>query len=309
MLCAVDRVRIRCGSVFSTGRELGTAVRTDEAIRQLRADPKHSSLIESAYLDADVSVAAERYSRSPEFAELLSWFGNGVSGKRILDVGAGRGIATHAFLSHGASSVVALEPDPSPIVGREAITELTDGRNVEVVDCLAESIPLEDESVDIVFGRQVMHHMTDHAQAVKEMVRILKPGGRLVMIREHVVDGDRQLRSFLRGHPVHQLAGGENAFALSIYCNAFEQAGCLGLSVIGPWDSVVNAAPIAQTREELASPGASFLEYRFGVWGRRIALVPFVKPTVSALAKLPRAGRLYSFRWSKPDVRPYSSVT
>ncbi len=57
----------------------------------------------------------------------------------------------------------------------------------------AESLPLEDRSVDYVFANMYLHHVESPPAAIREMARILKPGGRLV-----ITDLDRHDFDFLR---------------------------------------------------------------------------------------------------------------
>ncbi|MCS7287484.1 MAG: class I SAM-dependent methyltransferase [Anaerolineae bacterium] len=57
----------------------------------------------------------------------------------------------------------------------------------------AENLPVCDESVDYVFANMYLHHVESPFQAIKEMVRILKPGGTLV-----VTDLDEHSYEFLR---------------------------------------------------------------------------------------------------------------
>lgn len=272
---------------------------TDAAILLLQSDERSRALVRDAYLDEDLAEAASRYSASPEFAEVLRWCGGSVAGTTVLDIGAGRGIATWAFLQHGAALVHALEPDGSEVVGRAAMERLPLG-SAQVHAGVAESIPLPDGSVDIVFGRQVMHHMQDLNAAVAEMVRVLRPGGSLIMVREHVADNPRQLRRFLQGHPVHRLAGGEHAFRLDQYLHAFDAAGCARLAIIGPWESVVNSAPIVNSTEDLGRIGAAALANRFGSRGEWLARLPLAARLVSAWLQRDRPGRLYSFVWKRP---------
>lgn len=61
------------------------------------------------------------------------------------------------------------------------------GRNLAAFDnvtlCLAEGValPLDDGSLDAIFANMYLHHAPDPAQAIQEMARVLKPGGRLVL--------------------------------------------------------------------------------------------------------------------------------
>ena len=61
------------------------------------------------------------------------------------------------------------------------------GRNVEFRIGNVEHIPLPDGSVDSVIGNMILHHCPNPDLAVKEMVRVLAPGGRLVLsdLQEH----------------------------------------------------------------------------------------------------------------------------
>ena len=52
---------------------------------------------------------------------------------------------------------------------------------VELRRGLAERLPLRDASVDCLFANMVLHHVEHPAQAIAEMARALKPGGRLVL--------------------------------------------------------------------------------------------------------------------------------
>jgi G-rich domain on putative tyrosine kinase len=79
-----------------------------------------------------------------------------------------------------------------------------------------------------------------------EFFRVLKPGGRLVAVREHVISGKKDLPAFLSCHPLHRLYGGENAFLLTTYRNAMLQAGFTINCVLSPLSSVINYAPYTE---------------------------------------------------------------
>ncbi|HEX4700393.1 MAG TPA: class I SAM-dependent methyltransferase [Actinomycetes bacterium] len=54
----------------------------------------------------------------------------------------------------------------------------------------AESIPYDDASVDLVVGHAVLHHIPDVELALREVLRVLKPGGRFVFAGEPTTFGD-----------------------------------------------------------------------------------------------------------------------
>lgn len=101
----------------------------------------------------------------------------------VLDVGAGTGFLT-TEAAKIARKVIAL--DFSRAMTNEALSK-TNGENVEFKIGDVEKIPLEDSSVEVIIGNMILHHCPNPAIAIKEMVRVLKPSGRLVLsdLTEH----------------------------------------------------------------------------------------------------------------------------
>ena len=237
---------------------MGSQMTTEEAVLFLRRDPAEAENLRDAYLDGDVPGAARRFAASAEFAEALALV-RGVEGKSLLDVGAGTGIASWAFASAGARRVVALEPDPSDVVGQGAIRSLGRGDVIEIVGAWGEKLPFPDGEFDAVYARQVLHHARDLAALVRECARVLRPGGRLLACREHVVDDEAQLREFLASHPIHRLAGGEHAYPLERYVGAIEEAGLRLEKILGPGGS-----QLSLSRSFAGSTGACSVRSRHG---------------------------------------------
>lgn len=269
---------------------------TAEAVRVLRADPNYASVIRDSYLDQDVRAAAERFLQSAEFAEVSAVLGDRLRGSRILDLGAGVGMASYALARSGAGVVYALEPDPSDVVGRGAIMKLSPGIPIELLDGVGEEIPLPDEAVDVVYARQVLHHTKNVKHVMREAARVLRRGGLLLVCREHVVDDEGQLQQFLAEHPIHQLAGGEHAYPLDVYLEAIASAGLVMRKVFDPWDSIINAFPSVRTRDELSRYPDIVLKERFGQTGTLLRFVPGVRSLVWRRIRAEAyPGRLYSF--------------
>ena len=95
----------------------------------------------------------------------------------VLDVGAGTG-----FLTEGAAKIArkVIALDFSEAMMSEARAKLGQG-NIEFKIGNVEQIPLPKASVDAVIGNMVLHHCPSPEAAVREMVRVLVPGGRLVL--------------------------------------------------------------------------------------------------------------------------------
>jgi ubiquinone/menaquinone biosynthesis C-methylase UbiE len=54
-------------------------------------------------------------------------------------------------------------------------------RNVELRDGVMEAIPLDDDSVDVAISNGVLNLSTRHSRALAEIMRVLRPGGRLAI--------------------------------------------------------------------------------------------------------------------------------
>ena len=95
----------------------------------------------------------------------------------VLDVGAGTG-----FLTEGAAKIArkVIALDFSETMTGESRMKLG-GRNVEFKIGNVEQIPLPDASVDAVIGNMILHHCLNPDVAVKDMARVLVPGGRLAL--------------------------------------------------------------------------------------------------------------------------------
>jgi SAM-dependent methyltransferase len=268
----------------------------EHAVRWLREQPECEDLVRAAYYDDPLIDAAQRYWRSEEWAAIRSWLG-GLRG-RALDVGAGRGIASYALAREGFAEVVALEPDLSALVGAEAVSRLAaeSGLPIRVTQEFSECLPFDDASFDLVFARAVLHHTSDLDAACREFLRVLRPGGRLVAVREHVVSSTADLPAFFDVHPLHHLYGGENAHVLPRYQSALRDAGFRDLATLAPWDSAINFAPhtLDSLREELATRAGRLIP---GTSAVLRALMPplwgLLRPLLNAVDRRP--GRLYSF--------------
>jgi len=105
-------------------------------------------------------------------------------GGEVLDVATGTGdVAIEFARRSGAGSIVGLDrSDGMLAVARDKLRRLElDGR-VEVVEADALDIPFDDGSFDAVTIAFGLRNLPDYAAGVREMARVLKPGGRLVVL-------------------------------------------------------------------------------------------------------------------------------
>jgi ubiquinone/menaquinone biosynthesis C-methylase UbiE len=124
---------------------------------------------------------AERGGLRDMRAELLS-----EAGGRTLELGAGTGLNL-AHYTGAVTELVLTEPDPH--MARRLRRRLQDEppapARVEVVEAPAERLPFEDGSFDSVVSTLVLCSVETPATATGEIVRVLKPDGRLLYL-EHV---------------------------------------------------------------------------------------------------------------------------
>ncbi len=98
-----------------------------------------------------------------------------LKGKKIFDLGSGRGKFLFACAEAGYD-VVGLELNPEKIKATQAVAR-EKGVSVSVVQGKAERIPFEGNAFDFINASELIEHVEDPAQALREMHRVLRPGG------------------------------------------------------------------------------------------------------------------------------------
>ncbi len=104
-----------------------------------------------------------------------------VAGKTVLDYGCGLGDNSVLLASRGAK-VIGVDISPELIELAEKRLELHHlAENAEFRVGSAHELPIEDESIDVVFGMAILHHL-DLKLASTEVFRVLKKGGRAIFL-------------------------------------------------------------------------------------------------------------------------------
>jgi arsenite methyltransferase len=121
----------------------------------------------------------------------------------VADVGAGTGFMA-AGLAPRVSQVHVL--DGSTAMLEVARRNLAQFGNVVFRQADGQALPLDDASVDAVFANMLLHHCPDPLAAIREMVRVLKPGGRLV-----ITDLDAHTHAWMRQEMADEWLGFDRA--------------------------------------------------------------------------------------------------
>ena len=168
---------------------------TREQVEAAASDPKQANIL---YHDWEASTYDEKWSISYD-ERCISYARDrfttiaGADGwpyPDALELGCGTGffllnLMQAGVIEHG--SVTDISPGMVEVAKRNAASL---GLDVEGRVADAETLPYDDESFDLVVGHAVLHHIPDVEQSLREVMRVLKPGGRFVFAGEPTKYGD-----------------------------------------------------------------------------------------------------------------------
>lgn len=163
-------------------------------------------------MTTDYDTFAAAYSRANESNLLNAHYerpamlglAGDVDGRRVLDAGCGSGPLAAALQAQGA---IVTGVDSSPAMVELARQRLGADADLHVAD-LGEPLPFEDDVFDDVVASLVLHYLQDWVAPLRELRRVLRPGGRLILSVPHP-------SAFLVNHR------GSDYFALTRYSETF----------------------------------------------------------------------------------------
>jgi demethylmenaquinone methyltransferase/2-methoxy-6-polyprenyl-1,4-benzoquinol methylase len=101
-------------------------------------------------------------------------------GARVLDVATGTGMVAAELLARGDCSVVGIDQSAEMLAAARARFAGSD--RVELIEGQAESLPFVDESFDALTFTYLLRYVDDPAATVRELARVLRPGGRIASL-------------------------------------------------------------------------------------------------------------------------------
>lgn len=134
-----------------------------------------TKLLEEAYQGADI-----RRRRRASFDALVP-----CPGDRLLDLGCGNGLLTEELSRAVGENGAVTGLDPSDDMLAAARERLAGRKNVQLVAGKAEALPFPDGSFDGAVSLQVFEYFDDVTSPLRELHRVLRPGGRVVISDMH----------------------------------------------------------------------------------------------------------------------------
>jgi SAM-dependent methyltransferase len=141
----------------------------------------HDDRVREAFTRQAGTIEDERFNVA--FTSGLPWLLSYVVPRRddvVLDVASGTGLVGRALADKVAAGT-AVDSTPAMIAEGRERAAAEGHRALEFVSGSAERLPFADASFSLVVTRFSLHHFSDPAPAVDEMVRVLRPDGRVVV--------------------------------------------------------------------------------------------------------------------------------
>lgn len=142
---------------------------------------------------AQMVAVLDAQDAAPSIERLRAWMlaaGDVRRGDVCVDVGSGTGTVTRRLAGLAGPDGRALGVEPNGMLREIAQARATEvGSTAEFCQGLATELPLPDGGVDVLWCERVLQHVPDPGAAIAEFARVLRPGGRALLL-----DADHETR-------------------------------------------------------------------------------------------------------------------
>ncbi len=188
--------------------------------------------------------AAAAYGTSPIFAKghdlaLMVEAASPTPEMRVLDVGCAAGHAAFAFAPR-VRDVTGIDISEGMLKEAAEQAKARGIENVRFQEAIASSLPFASEEFDIVTCRYVAHHFPSLTPALTEIFRVLKPGGKFVLV-DIISPEDKEQAEFINRVEVLRDRSHSRDWSISEWQAAGESVG-MPLEVVSQWDLPIDFA-------------------------------------------------------------------
>jgi ubiquinone/menaquinone biosynthesis C-methylase UbiE len=181
--------------------------------------------VAAAYASAQLFAAGEDL-------ELLRQTAALTERERVLDLGTAAG-HTALALAPDAASVLGVDPAPAMLHQARRLVAERQLANVAFVVASADPLPCPDAAFDVVTCRLAAHHFPDLPGALYEIARVLRPGGRLLVV-DTIAPEDEALDAFINEVEVTRDPSHQHSYRLSEWARALAGFG-MNMTTVAQW--------------------------------------------------------------------------
>ncbi|MGI6777012.1 MAG: methyltransferase domain-containing protein [Acetivibrionales bacterium] len=139
----------------------------------------------------------------------------------VMDLGAGDGLLSRAVAEY-VKKVISVDISSEMLKELKRKADISGIKNIETLESDGQDLPVKDSSIDAVLAGMYLHHIEDPELAVREMYRVLKPGG-IAFLADFYQHSNKELKENM-----HDVWAGFNPEEVRIW---FERCGFKNVSI------------------------------------------------------------------------------